>query len=326
MAKKREREFTPEEAFAITLREVTPHWYRSEPLVVGVVHGKEAYPQPLLAAIRSGTWVFFFVSATSPVFDRTVAMLRLWEKRFAGLGIRFVFSFGGRYAYFRERKAIETWLGKLEFAFPCVCDVDGSLARSFGATDEPAVAVLHQGKVTYVGSGNSWLAGGEARLQSVLREASPGLPLWPIAIEEGPKIRSIGAWELRAGAEALTSGKVKLVGDWTLEEERITTADSKAELHFTSPGSAVEIVARSLSESGDPTRIRFDTQGSSFSDQFAGKDFVVDHEGNSSLLLLEPRGYSALRGIPPPLRQLRFRFPFSKVSPVAIYGLEFGDA
>jgi hypothetical protein len=325
MAKRRDREFTPEEAFAITLREVGPHWYRSEPLVVGVVGDKEAYPQPLHADIRAGTWVFFFVSATSPVFDRSVAMLRLWQKRFSVLGIKFVFAFRGRYAYFRERKAVEAWLGKLEFSFPCVCDVDGSLAKSFGATEEPAIALLHQGKVAYVGSGNSWLAGGEARLQSVLREISPGLPLWPIAVEEAAKVRSIGAWELRAGADALTSGKVKLVGQWTLDEERILTADSKAEMHFTAPGSAVEIVARSLSESGDPTRIRFDTDGSSFSDQFAGKDFVVDHEGNSSLLLAEPRGYSALRGIPTPIRQLRFRFPFSKVSPVAIYGLEFGD-
>jgi hypothetical protein len=325
MAKRRDREFTPEEAFAITLREVTPHWYRSEPLVVGVDGEDGPYPQPLHADIRVGTWVFFFVSATSPVFDRSLAMLRLWQHRFASLGVRFVFAFRGRYAYFSERKAIEAWLASLELTFPCVCDYDGSLAKGFGAPTEPGIAVLDQGKVVFSGSGDHWLDGGEARLQSVLRALSPGLPLWPIAAEQGPRLRTGPAWELRAGADALISGKVQLVGQWSLEDDRIMTADSKAELAFVAPGSAVEIVARSLSESGDPTRIRFDTQGSSFSDQFAGKDFVVDHEGNSSLLLAQPRAYSALRGIPPALRTLRFRFPFSKVSPVAIYGLEFAD-
>jgi hypothetical protein len=326
MAKRRDREFTPEEAFAITLREVTPHWYRSEPLVVGVDAEEGAYPQPLRADIRTGTWVFFFVSATSPVFDRSIAMLRLWQNRFSSLGVRFVFAFRGNYAYFNERKAIEAWLASLELTFPCVCDFDGSLAKGFGTPHEPGIAILDEGKVVYSGSGERWLEGAEARLQSVLRGHSPGLPLWPVASETGLHLLPVVAWPLRAGADALVFAKVKLVGQWVIEDDRIVTADSKAELSFVAPGSAVEIVARNLGESGDPTRIRFDTQGASFSDQFAGKDFVVDHEGNSSLLLSHPRAYSALRGIPSALRTLRFRFPFSKVSPVAIYGLEFANS
>ena len=43
------------------------------------------------------------------------------------------------------------------------------------------------------------------------------------------------------------------------------------------------------------------------------------------MLLAGPRAYYALKGLSPMLRNLRFRFPFAKVSPVAVYGLEFGD-
>lgn len=323
MSMRREKEYTPEEAFAIILREVTPHWYGSDPLVVGVESKGEPYPQPLTPKVQSGFWVFFFVSATSPVFDRTLAMYRVWERRFAPLDVKLVLCFRGHYSYFNERKAIESWLKKTEITQPSVCDTDGSLATAFGVKGEPGIAILHNGQIVYSGSSDNWLSNAELTLHKILRDESPGLPLWPVAAEEALRIKPGESWELKQRSDDLA--KVELIGNWVIEDDRITTNDSKAELKFTAPSGAVEFVARSLSDVGDPTRIRFDTQGSSFSDEYAGKDFVVDDEGNSSLVLSTPRGYSALRKTPAGLRKLRFRFPFAKVSPVAIYGIEFGD-
>jgi hypothetical protein len=324
MVKKREREYTPEEALAITLREVTPLWYRSRPLVVGVEHGSECYPQPLDPAIRAGIWVVFLVSATSPALGRTIRALREWERRFGPLGVKFMFGFRGHYSFLaRERKAVEGWLNRLELALPSFCDPDGSLSRAFGCRGEPCLSILKDGAIVHTSSGEEWLATAETMIQTALRADSPGLPLWPAFRESGEKPRSSERWSLRQGGDL---AKVELSGAWEVEDDRIRTGDPKAEITVKAPGSIVDLVARSLSESGDPTRVRFDTQGASFSETFGGRDFAVDDEGNSSLMLSLPRSYSVLRGLPPTLRSIRFRFPFARVSPVALYGFEFGDA
>ncbi|MBS1963637.1 MAG: hypothetical protein JST04_15590 [Bdellovibrionales bacterium] len=322
---KREREYTPEEAYALTLREATPHWYGSPPLVVGVDLHDRVYPQPLDASIQKGIWVFFFVSATGAEFPRVREIYRLWLKRFRPLGVRFVFSFRAHYPFFGERRVIEAWISSLGFGTPAVCDVNGALARAFGANGEPGVAILTDGKIRFVDAGPQSTETAEGELHEALRVQSPGLPLWPVTRESGELLHSTDRWPLRENAKAILGRQVELVGRWEFDENRIVTSDPKAEIHFTAPASAVAIVARSLSDAGDPTRIRFDAEGASFSDTFAGGDFQVDDEGNSSLVLGGPRAYFALKGLSPMLRKLRFRFPFAKVSPVGVYGFEFGD-
>ncbi len=322
---KREREYTPEEAYALTMRDSTPHWYGASPLVVGVDLHDRQYPQPLDPVLNNGTWVFFFVSATGTEFPRVRDVYLGWLKRFRPLGVNFVFAFRGHYAYFAERRAMEAWVNSLGFGTPAVCDVSGALARSFGATGEPAIAILNEGKIVFVESGPLWTENAETQLQGILRATSPGLPLWPILRDDGSRLRTTDRWPLRENAKAVVSQQVTLVGNWQFDEDRISTGDSKAELHFVAPASSVTIVARSLSDAGDPTRIRFESEGASFSELFAGKDFVVDDEGKSSLLLKGPRAYAALANLTPPFRKLRFRFPFAKVNAVAIYGFEFGE-
>lgn len=307
------------------MREAVPHWYGSTPLVVGVVLHDRAYPQPLDPAIKSGTWVFFFVSATGAEFPQVREVFKKWLKRFRPLGVNFVFSFRGHYSYFNDRRAMEAWVSSLGFVTPAVCDSSGSLARSFGAMGEPAIAILHEGEIIFSDSGPEWTRNAEARLQVLLRVASPGLPLWPVLHEVDTLVRTTDRWPLRANAKAIISKQVTLIGNWEFDEDRIVTSDSKAELRFIAPSSCVLIVARSLSDAGDPTRVRFDFEGASFSDSYAGTDFAVDDEGHSSLMLGGPRGYFALRGLSEPLRKVRFVFPFAKVSSVAIYGLEFGE-
>lgn len=325
MTKKREREYTPEEAIALTLNEVTPHWYRSHPLVVGVDLHDRAYPQPLDPLIQEGVWVFFFCSSTSPVFVQVLQRYRAWVKRFRSLGVQFIFGFRGHYAYFSERKSIEAWLGETDLSTIAVCDKNGALAKSFGANGEPGIAVLHQGRIRFSASGPDWMDGAEASLHALLRESSPGLPLWPPFPPVPDQLQTTDRWLLRADAKAIENRSVELRGQWSLEEDRIVTRDPAAEILFQAPASSVSIVARSLSDEGDPTRIRFDSDGASFSDSFGGVDFSVDDEGNSGTLLSGPRAYAVLKNLSPRLRKLRFRFPFAKISAVGVYGLEFAD-
>lgn len=322
---RREREYTPEEAMAITLREVTPHWYRSPPLVVGVNLSDRSYPQPLDARMLSGTWVFFFVSATSPTLERMLQVQKLWEKRYAPLGIEFILSFRGHYSYFRERKTIEHWVNGLPIRSSAVCDVTGALAKSFGSDSEPGMAILSEGKIVFTAAGLLSITEAEKCLHSVLRENSPGTPFWQPLEDEERGLRSTDRWMLFENSKPILSQQVELIGNWEIGDDRIVAIDSKAELHFRAPGSSVDLVARSLSDAGDPTRIRIDSNGTSFSGGFSGKDLVVDDDGNSSVILGAPRSYGLLRNLPESLRTLRFRFPFSKINPVAIYGLEFGD-
>lgn len=325
MTKKREREYTPEEAIALTLNEVTPHWYRSHPLLVGVDLHEGAYPQPLDPVIQEGIWVFFFCSSTSPVFVQVLARYRAWVKRFQSLGVQFIFGFRGHYEYFSERKAVEAWLKETDLSTIAVCDRSGALAKSFGAGGEPGVAILHHGKIRFCASGPDWMHDAEASLHGILRESSPGLPLWPPFTPITDQLQSTDRWFLRADGKALENRSVDLRGQWSIEEDRIFTRDPLAEIHFQAPASSVSIVARSLSDAGDPTRIRFDAAGASFSDSFGGADFSVDDEGNSCTLLAGPRAYVVLKNLPIRLRKLRFRFPFAKISAVGVYGFEFAD-
>ncbi len=322
---RREREYTPEEAMAITLREVTPHWYRSPPLVVGVNLNDRSYPQPLDSKMLSGTWVLFFVSATSPAFDKMLQIQRLWEKRYSGLGIQFILSFRGFYPYFKERKAVENWVSTLPIRGSVYCDMTGALSKSFSAEGEPGISIMSEGKVIYSSSGALSPAEAEKSLQLSIRESSPGIPFWPPLQDEEKNLSSTDRWMLFDKSKPILNQQIEIVGKWELLEDRMITNDSKAELHFRSPGSSVDIVARSLSDSGDPTRVRIDSNGASFSDAFSGADLVTDDEGNSSVLLSGPRAYRLLRNLPDTMRTLRIRFPFAKISPVAVYGFEFGD-
>jgi hypothetical protein len=326
MSRKREKEFTPEEAFALTLQEHAPHWYFSSPLLVGVNLPEGSYPQPLDASVTKGTWAFFFVSATGVELSRILGIFQYWLKHFRPLGVSFVFGFRGRYPFFNERKTTENWLKSLNLGTAAFCDLNGASARSFGLGDEAGIAILSQGKIAYVSAGKEGMTGAEACLHGLLRLDSPGLPLWPVRAGELNPLQTRVRWTLHNKSEAITSNQVSLSGVWEFEEDRIVTRDSKAEIVFHAPGSTVEIVARSLSDMGDPTRIRFDSAGASFSDTFAGHDFAVDDEGKSSIILAGPRAYSVLQKLPPLLRNLCFRFPFAKVNPVAIYGFEFGES
>jgi hypothetical protein len=241
------------------------------------------------------------------------------------LGVQFVFSFRGHYSYFSERRLVEKWVSSIGLKTPAVCDWSGSLARSFGVSGEPAISILRDGEILFVDSGVQWAGKAEKQIQSLLRADSPGLSLWPVNDENNVVIRTTDRWVLRENSKPLLTKQINLVGKWAFEETRVTTSDPEAEIHFQSPGSSVLIVARSLGDSIDPTRIYFDSEGASFSDSFAGSDFVADSEGASSLILGGPSSYSALRDLPLELRALRFRFPNAKISPVAIYGFEFGD-
>lgn len=322
---KREREYTPEEAMAITLDEVSPHWYRSKPLIIGVNLLDKSYPQPLDPEIQVGTWIFFFSSPTSPEFTKMLQFQAHFEKRYGALGVKFILTVRGYYSFFNERKIIERWLSTLPVQGPTYCDPKGALARSFGSEGEPSVAILHEGQIAFSTNRHFSIAEAEECLQSILRKSSPGTPFWPPIDDEEKTLRSTGHWSLFENSKVILLGQVKLIGDWKYFEDRIVTGDSSAELLFEAPSSSVALVARSLSDSGDPTRVRLDTNGASFSDAFAGKDLVVDDEGNSSVVLGAPRAYSLVGNLPQSLRSLRLRFPFAKVSPVAIYGIEFGD-
>lgn len=322
---KRVRQYTPEEALALTLREATPNWYGSRPLIVGADLEEEIYPQPLDPSVTSGIWVFVFSAGTGNELTEVREVLSKWLLRYRSLGIQFVFSFHGEYEFFREHRAIENWLNLLHFDIPSFSDLDGTLAKAFGVKEGPGVALLHEGNLVLSEGGSEWMKSFENRLQEILRLDSAGLPFWPVLLPNEKRGKTIARWPLHAGASVFQDQRVELIGRWEFDTDRIKTSDSKAEIIFTAPASSVWIVGRSLSDSGEPTRIYFDFEGAPFSEANAGEDFSIDGDGRSSLLLSLPRSYSALRKLPENRRKIKFRFPFAKINSVSFYGLEFDD-
>lgn len=321
---KKEREYTPEEALIIAKQQLAPLWYRSAPLVCGTELEGKFEVQPLDPVVLQGTWIFLFAAVTDRGGEEMLAVYREWKKRYASLGVRFIVVFRAHFSLFLERKVLEEYLSSKGIEDPAFMDPDGALCRAFGEETYPRAAILHEGKIAGTAAGGAWLAGMETEIQRILRQGSPGLPLWPALQPASAPPIVAERWVLTERSPDLA--KVRLSGRWKLQDNRIVTDDPKAALDIESPRQSVVILAQSLHPERQSTRIHFHSKGSFYSDSFAGEDFSVDDEGRSGVLVGSPRAYAILKDLPAGgLRSTTFIFPNTRVSAMAIYGFEFFD-
>lgn len=325
MSRKKERDYAPYEAVEAAKAELAPFWYRSEPLLCGAEVEGQVNPQPLDAKVRDGIWVFFFSYGTGPSLNRAIPVFHEWQKRYANLGVNFVYCFRSRYSFLKDRARTQVWLKERGIDSIACCDSDGLLSRAFGGEIYPRIVLLQNGGIVANQADEKWLDGTEKELHRMLRVDSPGLPLLPPLIEGPVSQRDVAQWSFYTGSPHLKNPRLTFTGMWKQEPDRMVTQDSHAEFIVDSPAAEIVLVGQSLSEDRDPTRIYFQSQGASFSGQFGGPDFSVDDEGQSGTVLSSARAYSILKDLPPASRKVTFRFPNARVNPVAIYGVEFID-
>jgi hypothetical protein len=327
MVRKREKEYSFEEAMHIARQAALPHWYLSEPLFVGATNENGGtYPQPLLETVSTGTWCIFYCSLTGWTFDRTLHTYLEWNRRFSILGIRFIFIFRERFPLLAGRLSTEDWLKRHHITGPVACDIDGMLNQAFGEESYPRLAILQNGEIAYNDCGQNWLKGGEKEIHRILRMDSPGLPFlmpWE-ETEKYPEEKGFIAIT-NSGVLATTHG-IKLDGRWHVEADHIWTQDRTATLEMTTNYSDTGIVAQCMTEGSITTKMNVSSVSGNIPDSYAGSDAYIDGDGSLMALAHFARTYFMVEKLPASLRKLRFRFPMAHEAPVKIYGFEFAEA
>lgn len=324
MAKKKDKEYTAEEALDIAIKTLTPYWFKSPPLIYGAELEGKVFPQPIDPAITKGVWILIFSSPTGFSFYRSHPLFLEWEKRFGPLGIQLAFCFLGEHSFVTEHRAAEYWLKHRNIKTIAICDYDGMLLKAFGGEPLPRMVILNNGEVIHNSGGDKWLENAEVELQKILRKTSPGLPFWMPYTE--PFASLVETVRLRFFANSKDNGYAGMqwTGNWKSDENRMYTLDPKSEITFEPTGNMIHFIAQSLGENFTPTRVIFNCAGASFSEHFAGSDLVLDDEGHSSVILTEPRAYFILQNLSQHHKKITLRFPNARVTPVAVYGLSMG--
>ena len=328
MARKRDKEYSFEEAMHIARTAAIPHWYFSDPLFFGAVDENDThYPQPLGEELGKGAWTLFFCSVTGWTFPRTLQAYLEWDRRFQNLGVKSIFVFRERFPLFSGRLELEEWLRRHHIDSPAVSDPDGSLNRAFGGEETyPRLAILHDGVVAHVGSGQTFVEGAEREIHRILRIDSPGLPMqlpWKER-ERVPDERGFLA-VVNEGALA-TDYDLMANGRWHLERDHLWTQDPEATISLTVRETDVAIVAQSVTEGSLTTRITAVSSLGPIPDVHAARDAHPDSEGNLAVNAHHARTYFFLQKLLPQMRKLTLGFPIANEVPVRFYGFEFATA
>lgn len=357
MWKPKEKELTVEEAVEIAKKEAAPFWFGIEPQITGVSQDGMISVFPLDQNFSKKSWLIFFIDPTLFSSESSITYAKEWYRRYHMHHLEFLFVLSCTYDFFKDRGTIYKLIEKYQLPFPVALDSEATLAAAFGAGHLPLVTLLHQGTSRFSYSGTDWLTNTETEIQSFLRASDSGLPLLPFFIPKKGVYRDVFRMELgfqpRLGREVkflasdqfsgtpngamkngffhgvrpreMEEGILFISGSWFQDHEKIATLDSSASLGFRSPGGRVTLYAERFSQKGEIPVISVEIDGNPIYDAISGDSISLDEQGQSVLLIDRPQGYSMLIDLPEDQREVTLRFPYADQSPVAIYGIRFGD-
>lgn len=349
--KKKERELTPEEAIAMTKRELNPYWYGSEPLLAGVKADGGVSALPLNPVMTQSPVLLCFMDPTDFSGEAAFFFVREFHRRFAVNGVKILMLYKPRYAFMAEAKIVEAMIRKYQIQTPLVVDHEGHLCEAFNAVNTAKAVLLNEGKVVWQHAGLDWFERVEPEIQRILRLKDPGLALLPLFRPASEVQVDTGKIDLGRGRGAqfpapgfsaqngnlssgqfksprpakLSPGQVHLVGNWMQDGDRIATTDPKSELHFRCPSSCFSIVVQSLAKTSESAKVIMEMGGQALFDSFRREDTVYDDEGHSILKPEYPRLYQAAVNIPEKYRDVTLRFPLANNVAVAVYGIRFSE-
>ena len=199
---------------------------------------------------------------------------------------------------------------------------DTKIAEAFGCQASiPCTRLLTQRKILIGCDGKDWTIRTEAEIQKFLRLQDPGLPLFP------PYVPASGLPQDESAAEFGARGRAPslLVSGKPLQDpERIIIASPEIIVRFSSPSPRVSIIAQSANPR-ETTKMRVELAGDTVFDAAAGADLVFGDDGGSEIKIGEPRLYHLLQNLPSKTREVTLRFPDALRTPLALYGVRFGN-
>ncbi|MBC7691892.1 MAG: redoxin family protein [Methylotenera sp.] len=321
--KPKEKEATLEESIAAAVKEYTPFWFGSTPLLCGVRSGEKVQAQPLNPSIIQGMWMIFFGDMTDSTGETGLFYLHEFKRRYEHLGVHFIWVVQPRYAFQSQPRVLETFTRKNAIDFPFVLDAKGLLAQAFGRQVNPKFVVIHDGKLVHNSEGPDWMKDTEALLHEFLRTSDPGLPLLSVFKTDRRFKKEISFVEF--GKDR--GSKIQLQGKWDQDADRIFTTDPTASMSFQCLGPNLSVFAQSLSRDQDVAILQFEVAGSSIDDSQFGPDLERDDEGRKIIRAGagNPDLYDALIQLPGNQRMVTLRTPLAKRAGVALFGLRMNE-
>jgi hypothetical protein len=360
--KPKEKELTPEEAVVIAKKELAPFWFGSPPLLAGIEHDGLPLIIPLSKDFFKKSWMIFLIDPTDFEGESALVYAKEWFRRYHLNNLGFILVLVPSYEYLRRPQSIQKLMEKQQMSFPLVLDSQGALAQALNATKFPKIVLLSKGQILQSHDGEEAFSEIENRLQKFLRSLDRGLPLLPLFFPKTEAVKDVARYEFgyqpKMGAPMMVfpepgfvtgddnirrakfvvpktegddqdseiSEKFIISGEWLQYPEGIVTADATAYIQLMSPAAKVSLIAAPAGKPGlEPPRIGVDVGGLAVYDAISGEDVKMEDSGETQVRIVKPNLYHILVGLPKKQRKVILRFPNAKRSPVAIYGLRFGE-
>ena len=323
--KPKEKVLTSEEAIELARRELAPFWIASDPLLAGVrgADGK-ATAHPLDHSFDKHAWLMLFADLTEFGGENVLLCLREWARRYGANDLRFLLVVRSAFSFLSSAKALKASLRKAPDGCPVVLDHDRLLTEAFGGTQQagPSVRLLSQRKVLFENSGLDWIKGAEAEIQRFLRIKDPGLPLElpfdpPARLPHDSASTGFGSGSKSKGYKV--SGKI------VEEVDRILIKDAAAVVQISSLHPRVSIVAQSVMDTHEPSRMGVELNGDTVFEAVTGADLTFGDDGGSVVRVSEGRLYHVLHSLPSKAREITLRFPDADRLPIALYVIRFSN-
>lgn len=323
---KKNKLLSPEEALEAAIKEYSPYWHNSAPLLICAESGDgKPYPQPLSDELRTGNWLIFISSATGPSFARTIDLFQQFKARYEELGIRFMLIFQAVYPIFSSAANRNIFLkfygiGKI----PVFFDFEGTIARAFNCKAYPSQVLIRSGEVVSVVSGINTSDQMEFEVQKQIRTENPGVPFFR-SKQHPPFSEPIHEpLRYRVGDAAQTDKfKIEFIGNWSQGDQVRQTMDPESKIRVECHSNSFYLVASTITATMDPTRIYMSMNKGGVPTVNQGRDFHPEEDGKSSTQISLPRSYELVVGLDQKLKTvIEVSFPNARVNPVAVYGIE----
>ncbi len=321
---KKQKEVTPEEALAAAREELSPYWFGSDPMLIGLDQGNGDYRAfPLYREFVKQLWLIIIVDSTSFWGSSILELTREWETRYRVLSLNILIIYAVRYQFQKNPTAAQKWIEEATTTCVRCFDVNSHLVDAFHGDSLPKALLFKEGKKLLEFSGQNWIGEVDLHIQKALRMTDPGLPLFPV-------LKVVGGISYDVQSIDLTKREPKmrglsLVGKWTYDEDKIWTNDPEAKLSFESPGSEVSILARARDNSDFIPFLMIELNGLPPYDSVRGRSLRVSETSDLIVTLNESKLFHLLTGLAPTERQVMISFRNVKESPVEVYGLRFGE-
>ncbi len=318
-----EKELTAQEAIALAQEELSPFWFGSEPLLIGLDQGGQVQVFPLERDFSKQLWLIIVVDPASFWGDSVFDIVQELESRYRVLGLNILVIYSVKYQFQKSPNAARKWVPEKKTTSVQCFDVNCHLAAGFRAVELPKVLLFKEGVRLFETSSKGWVAEADEQIQKALRMTEPGLPLAPVISIVDGVIYDTSSVNFNSSSLAIPG--FKLLGNWHHDHEKVWTDDPAAQLSFISPASEVSILARPKEDLEAVPHFLVELMGQPPYDAVRGGSLRVSENSELIVQVKDAKFYSLLTGLPVNERGVSLRFENVKQCPIEIYGLRFGE-